>query len=114
MITNWTIIGSLVVCAIGCFIAALLGRKTRSSRLPRLLRSTVAAILLAWINLAGLHGAIGPLPAALILFLSPKILSDPRPEVVGYLMIGLSFFSIAAVFLAYWICSKPKKVGQSL
>jgi len=113
MMTYWTIFGSLVVCAIGCLIAALLGRWTRSSHLPRFLRSAVAAVLLAWINLGGLHGGIGPLPATLILFLSPKILSDPRPEAVGYLMIGFSFFSIAMVFLAYWICSKPKTLGQS-
>ncbi len=110
MMTNWSVVGSLVVCALGphrCTFRPL------DSVEPLASLFAFCPVLLVWINLGGLHGGIGPLPAALILVLSPKSLSNPRSEAVGYLMIGFSFFSIAMVFLAYWICSKSKTLGQS-
>lgn len=108
-----TIFGTLILCVFGCVLAAFFGFWSRRSKTPRFLRAIITTVLLSWTYFVG-GGGVGVMPAVFILSMTPKLLISSGPGAFGFLIVGISFFSMAVVFAAYWICSKPKTVGQSL
>ena len=108
-----TIIGTLVLCLIGCCLAALIGRWSRHSQMPRWLRASIATVVLSWSTLVvGGHGGAGgvAIPSALLFILSTRSKEVPKPEEIMVMAIMVACF--AAVFASFWFFSRRPTGGK--
>ncbi len=113
MVIYPTIIGSLVLCLIGCCLAALIGRWSRRSQMPRWLRASVATVVLSWSALfVGGHGGGGAVavPSAFVFILATRSKEVPKPEEIMVMAIMVACF--AAVFASFWFFSRLKAVEK--
>jgi len=102
------IFGTLILCVVGCVLAALLGRWSRRSHIPRLLRATAIASLFSWTFFVG-QGAVGVLPSVFVLAMTPKAFIGTVATNDDFLALGLALVSISVIFLSYWKFNSPKQ-----
>lgn len=102
-----TIIGSLILCLIGCCLAALIGKWSRNSQIPRLLRGSIATVMLSWSAIfVGGHGGAGggAVPSALLFILATR--SKDAPKANEILVMALFVTCFFTVFASFWFFSR--------
>lgn len=106
-----TIFGTLILCVIGCVLAALFGRWSRQSQIPRLLRASLSAILLSWIFFVG-YGGVGLFPSVFVFLIAAKSGEPAKAyEVFVFAVFIACFF---AVFASFWFSSRTNPKDTKL
>jgi hypothetical protein len=104
---TWTIGGSLVLCLFGCLISALMARLTRGSSLPRKIRAAIAALLLCWVSVVGMHG-LAVTPAFVVIGNAARILAGPD-VVADRAFLVVTIVSFLAVFFTHLFFARTPK-----